>query len=1144
MAQVPQSPTAGLTPNARSFHRYGEIPVSLYTGTPNITIPIDTINDGTLSLPIALSYHSGGIKADEHPGWVGLGWTLMLGGAITREVRDLPDEYDCNSYNWGYFHVRTLLDNDNLWKQQSSEEIYSMLGKISDPTTVAAYFDLEPDKFSFNFDGYSGFFFMDEKGKWQINSNRPIKIKSITFSNSIRTNSVEIPINCKTINTITLTGDDGTDYVFGKDAIETSIDFKHQKTAIWIASTWYLKEIQHTNGNKITFNYERDNYIARLIHSYYGESIYSNKDNINKFVGGESHDGKLISPVYLSSINGQTFSIVLHRSLSNELNYSLYEYTRRLNDMAEINPDRPPHISAMFEYPIYLSEGKDFTAESQAEKIKWQKLDSIVLNDNNGSPYKTIRFNYNNHPSHRLALLSLNISDRFGIQAESFSFKYHNLNNLPKYLSQMTDHWGYYNGTLIDIYDKSTKNTNPQTVAFGSLSEITYPTGGKTWFEFEPNRYSQIANSQESGDLKKVDENYAGGVRIKRIVNIPSDSTIPEQKEYLYLRGFNPISCDSVSSGILDGDPTYSASWTVDNGNMHISQGSIESLSKLISESGTHIGYSEVVEKNSDGYSISTFTSHNDSECKDISPLIASDPDPLIHVSDRSIFRGRLKQHECYDSNGRILSKREFRYSPSTGIYTFVPAILFNRGERTKFSFYKNYTCNLVESFNSETIYGTDNNIMFHKEHFRNFNADAQIISDSTVTYRNGSRNSNVTNYEYTWNHNADFLNRHLKCYIGNIINKRNGNVLNHIINEYSLIGDTPFLKKVIAIAPDNNPRQLYKCFQPNKKGQPVNAMFQDQVPVTYLWGADYIHPLAEIKGVPFGVLNQILGFDADKSPNNTYTLDNKISVLRSSLPQTMVTQYKYKPHLGITQITDNSDKTTYFHYDAYGRLSTINNMHRDKIQSYYYSTASIDSLGMNPDALMKQYYDRNLEIIGPEVSHPGNSFHYWPSTDIDDVNHRWELSGDTTSLSLDFKNGYTLIHNSSSNKGTAQLSLIIYNDRGFEICRKIKIIQINNGYFNLDFKKDLGNDTEATCTFTLRRNDNTKVYTVLVSINGHFNRKIDRDTDLQFCAASNGVRGVVHVPRDNKIEFYQITIDANGVPDAWEFPANKLFQE
>ncbi len=106
-AQMPQDPTYGLTPNAKSFQRYGDIPVSLYTGTPNITIPLDTIRDVSLSLPISLSYHSGGIKADEHPGWVGLGWTLMLGGAITREVRNIPDEFNYIREK-GFYYIHNI----------------------------------------------------------------------------------------------------------------------------------------------------------------------------------------------------------------------------------------------------------------------------------------------------------------------------------------------------------------------------------------------------------------------------------------------------------------------------------------------------------------------------------------------------------------------------------------------------------------------------------------------------------------------------------------------------------------------------------------------------------------------------------------------------------------------------------------------------------------------------------------------------------------------------------------------------------------------------------------------------------------------------------------------------------------------------
>src|SRR5687767_12654498 len=68
------------SPTTASLGKYGEIPVSLYTGIPSISIPLYEIKDGPLSLPISLSYHAGGIRVEEIASSVGLGWTLNAGG--------------------------------------------------------------------------------------------------------------------------------------------------------------------------------------------------------------------------------------------------------------------------------------------------------------------------------------------------------------------------------------------------------------------------------------------------------------------------------------------------------------------------------------------------------------------------------------------------------------------------------------------------------------------------------------------------------------------------------------------------------------------------------------------------------------------------------------------------------------------------------------------------------------------------------------------------------------------------------------------------------------------------------------------------------------------------------------------------------
>ena len=62
------------SPNSCALAQYVDYPVSLYTGTPSINIPIHTIETGPYSFPINLSYHASGIRVAQEATWVGLGW--------------------------------------------------------------------------------------------------------------------------------------------------------------------------------------------------------------------------------------------------------------------------------------------------------------------------------------------------------------------------------------------------------------------------------------------------------------------------------------------------------------------------------------------------------------------------------------------------------------------------------------------------------------------------------------------------------------------------------------------------------------------------------------------------------------------------------------------------------------------------------------------------------------------------------------------------------------------------------------------------------------------------------------------------------------------------------------------------------------
>ncbi|HWV67539.1 hypothetical protein, partial [Chitinophaga sp.] len=79
------------SPTASSIAKFGEIPVSHYTGVSNIGILIYEIKVNEISVPINLSYHSAGIRVQEEASWVGLGWALFTGGVISRVVNGSDD---------------------------------------------------------------------------------------------------------------------------------------------------------------------------------------------------------------------------------------------------------------------------------------------------------------------------------------------------------------------------------------------------------------------------------------------------------------------------------------------------------------------------------------------------------------------------------------------------------------------------------------------------------------------------------------------------------------------------------------------------------------------------------------------------------------------------------------------------------------------------------------------------------------------------------------------------------------------------------------------------------------------------------------------------------------------------------------------
>ena len=158
------------SPNAAALGKFGEIPVGLYTGIPNISIPIYEINTGKLSLPISIVYHAGGVKIEDIASWVGLGWALETGGCITRQVRGIADE-GIGGYLEQYGNVTKYLKG-----QMGSQEQQDYLESIADQE-----YDSQQDLFFYSFGTQSGKFIFDSTGQTIGIPNNKYKTEFGTF---------------------------------------------------------------------------------------------------------------------------------------------------------------------------------------------------------------------------------------------------------------------------------------------------------------------------------------------------------------------------------------------------------------------------------------------------------------------------------------------------------------------------------------------------------------------------------------------------------------------------------------------------------------------------------------------------------------------------------------------------------------------------------------------------------------------------------------------------------------------------------------------------------------------------------------------------------------------------------------------------
>lgn len=869
-AQIPEAPKALPSPTAAGLGLYGEIPVSYFTGTPSIQVPLYELLVDQHKLPLSLNYHASGVRPDQHGSWTGLGWNLNAGGVISRVVKDMPDEYNNPRLSYGrqsgYYFTHSVL-NTPRWNQRS------YLRQVAQNTDQMIR-DTEPDIFSFNFLNYSGKFMLTHEGKWKVQCDKPVTVefhnKFLEVSFDPTGTKPQVHGNTPCFEGFTLTAEDGTQYVFGCDdkSIEYSIEFFAQTLDEWTAVSWFLTEIVYTNGKKITFTYQRDCFVSQMYISA-KQDLFTYMQGSGGFWQQECHSsalspnidnhysGKLISPVYLVEINTPDMRVELERYNTDELRYEERVYRNKYE------------AGAVFPFLETGNATEEYLTEC-LRNLQWCFLSSIYVYDKGGETALWFHLSYKNQPTDRLMLESVT---EYGYDYKEggrvYRFEYEQPEKLPGYLSNKVDHWGFFNNkeaVLNPAAYYNLREPNSTTVQYGTLNKIIYPTGGYTRFVFEPHEYRKQLSDNRWEACNDLGENkIAGGLRIKRIIDSATGEKADEKvsKEYFYTSDYVQNRASSADAIIQLSHTPYEP----------YSSTSEERGRLILQEEYTAAG---VLEKKKE----LSYVKSSDSPENFVRSMKA-----LCHnlCSSASMSYDEGSAYRIYMYNYRLAAEKDTLYdNPAAPLATAI-----------------SYEYNAAGLLRKKT---------------QSVNAGLKSVSykypaDCTTAVCRDMAGKHVL---------SPVVEEKMEFSTGTLTYPLQRNCYSYI----PLKGGTPRyfgLEKMEQSIGTGALKEKLFCHRHDAKGNMVH-LTENQTDVVYLWGYNYMYVVAEIRNATVEQVERYIGSIESFSSADTPDLQ-KLALLRKYLGGALITTYTHTP-IGITSITDSQGKTVYFQYDRFGRLA------------------------------------------------------------------------------------------------------------------------------------------------------------------------------------------------------------------------------
>lgn len=487
------------TPEVFQFEKYGNVPTSKYTGRPNITIPLHTINCGDINIPLNIQYTSNGIRVDEEASQVGLGW--YFGTGMISQIKNGKDDLSCTvelpDFLWSPYGSQEITTPNPFWYYELSPNLRSAdnpLRVTLSPTTPSnilnqyfaakvssdgalsqsnnntlyllrnnqlkdydvilndqrVYSDASLDIFQANFFGHELYFYINPiSGKINVMNNEKYKIELFRKSASNPNNRWKItaPDGISYYfneQKITETKAEGSYYTYDDD-IDTN-DGTGYKTSIssellsgsslTTYSTWKINQIIDVKGNVVNFYYENLS-TAEINAGMNGVLDLTNATKDYHYFTGIITNNVLVK--FDPDNRDVRFPINNGVAMSRRNLHGNYLIQER-SILKEISYDNTRIL-------FNNSDRIDLPGDKKLDNIN---ISYTAINNNTNIidfPVKQINFNYDyfTNPSltddtqKRLKLNSIYIGEK------PYIFTYNQI-ILPSKSSNSVDFWGFYNG--------------------------------------------------------------------------------------------------------------------------------------------------------------------------------------------------------------------------------------------------------------------------------------------------------------------------------------------------------------------------------------------------------------------------------------------------------------------------------------------------------------------------------------------------------------------------------------------------------------------------------------------------------------------------------------------------------------------------